>query len=294
MCETGVVHHRFSLPVLTGRHTARYGECDVCRTLQVSDPDWLGEAYDRDDELNAENLDSGRWLRNFSAYSYLAALRIAGVIPASPRILDFGGGHGLLTQLLIDSGWDAWTHDPQIPNPVFASHRTLAAPDLELPFDVVVALEVFEHLVDVHAVGRLLRSCLKPNGLLVISTAPYEPAGHDETWDYLATEAGQHVTLWSRQGLARFARRYGFRSVAQWPGAEGFLILMSPLPKDDVGPLLDAASDALGDGMHTSRITHHFDFRHVGVIREQRAIVDEIPPPAEQCGSNPSGRAIQI
>jgi hypothetical protein len=196
--------------------------------------------------------------------------------------------------LLIDSGWDAWTHDPEIPNPVFASHRAVAAPDLELPFDVVVALEVFEHLVDVHAVGHLLRRCLKPNGLLVISTAPYDPAIHDETWDYLATEAGQHVTLWSGQGLVRFARRYGFRSVAQWPGAEGFLILMSSMTKDHLGPLLDAASDALRDERHGGRITHHFDFRHVGVIREERAVVEDISPPAGQWRSNASGGSNQI
>jgi SAM-dependent methyltransferase len=272
------LQHRFTLPVLLGRHQARYYECGLCHTLQIAAPHWLAEAYSRDDALNAENVDSARWIRNFSTFSYLSALKQAGVLPPDPCVLDFGGSHGILTQLLIDTGWDAWTHDPMVPHPVFATHRSLTTDDLTRhTFDVIVALEVLEHLVDVEFVRRQFRDLLRPGGVLALSTATYRPGFHDQTWDYLATDAGQHVTLWSKSALLHFGYHLGFRTVSFWPGGEGFLVVMSSLDQAALTEGLRVASACLHDDSHRTRITHNFDFRNVGVIDDRPAVVEEVP-----------------
>ena len=86
ICSATVVP-RFSLPVLHGRHTARYMECRGCGSLQVADPYWLEEAYAGDPTGRADDPDTGRFRRNFSVARYVLALVDALVIPSPPIFL---------------------------------------------------------------------------------------------------------------------------------------------------------------------------------------------------------------
>ena len=57
------------------------------------------------------------------------------------RHLDYGGGRGLLSDLLREKGWRSESYDPFV-------DRSVSLQDLG-PFDLVTAYEVFEHVPDV-------------------------------------------------------------------------------------------------------------------------------------------------
>ena len=103
--------------MLGGRHLAQYHECRACLSLQVVNPTWLDLAYAGESQPLANNPDQGRFARNFSAYSTFVALHEAGVTSERPVVLDFGGGYGLLAQMLKSGGYEAWQVDPYVPVP---------------------------------------------------------------------------------------------------------------------------------------------------------------------------------
>jgi 2-polyprenyl-3-methyl-5-hydroxy-6-metoxy-1,4-benzoquinol methylase len=122
-----------------------------------------------------------------------------GPVRADKRILDFGCGLGGLPRLLRRRGWNAVGFEDG-----FAGDwmRQAGLPVLdELPddesFDVIFAIEVFEHLVDPVGVLHRLRKQLAPGGRLIITTGNMARARAPlHTWSY-ASVPEVHVTFWS-------------------------------------------------------------------------------------------------
>jgi len=117
------------------KYTAQYYQCRDCFYLFVDPVTWLEEAYKIDTTL----IDTGRYLRNNTIKDY-----ILRQIPLAKNLLDYGSGYEMLLKRALQgltSSYQVQSYDKYIPH---LKDDTL----LEQKYDLIVAAEVFEHLMD--------------------------------------------------------------------------------------------------------------------------------------------------
>ena len=126
--------------------------------------------------------------------------------------MDFGAGNGLLVRLLRDQGFDAWGVDKHASMAVAKDWRLDAIDREDGSADMVVAIEVFEHLPDPYEVLQDVASVLSDRGTILLRTTLYDGSQHDRDWYYLELSAGQHITFFSHEGLRKLAERCGLQA----------------------------------------------------------------------------------
>lgn len=108
----------------------------------------------------------------------------------------------MLVRLLRDLGFDAYAYDKDsdmlfCKNFVYNDLDSIAAQE----YDLIIALAVVEHLLDPGETASRLASMLSSKGCIFLSTTCYDKNQHDEDWDYLISEGGQHINFASKNGL---------------------------------------------------------------------------------------------
>jgi SAM-dependent methyltransferase len=213
----------------------------------VIEPHWLDRSY-------ATTLypdpDSGALRRTLYVNRYLRRMRAVRLLPRGYRSLDYGSGLGMLVALQLDRNAEARGFD-RYAEPRFAQLEcSKKLPDG--PFDLITAVEVFEHLLDPVEVLAALGQRLAPTGVVLISTELYRRSRFPDPsrWPYLALAHGQHVTLFTREGLRRTAAAAGLRHVytVNWgptPFLHLFIHQSRPVPYARLGLL--AWQHALGE-----------------------------------------------
>jgi len=118
------------------------------------------------------------------------------------RVLDYGGGNGVLAAALRAAGFpDVETYDPFVP-------RYSARPRDR--FDCVVSFEVLEHSTDPAQTISDINEFLAEPGLILVSTL-VQPADIDEhglNWWYAGPRNG-HVSLFTKTSLAVLGQPLG-------------------------------------------------------------------------------------
>jgi hypothetical protein len=114
------------------------------------------------------------------------------------KVLDFGGGDGLATRTLRDSGVDCRWEDPYC-QPVFA-----VGPDQSeiSHFDLVFMSEVALHLTDPLETIKSLMA--RSDRLLMTAVVP--PDKIETDWWYLMPQTGQHVAFYPVETLRWIAK----------------------------------------------------------------------------------------
>src|SRR4051794_37367158 len=122
-----------------GKYDAQYLKCTGCGSLQPADPHWVDEAY-RNAARSVFDVGAADRILNTRALTYA----VAKLFKVRGKLLDFGGGDGLLCRLLRDVGFDAYTSDK------FSEVRYAKGFEAELGpgFELVSAFEVLEHFTD--------------------------------------------------------------------------------------------------------------------------------------------------
>ncbi len=179
------------------QHLVGYYECGKCDSLQTEDPYWLEEAYSESNLAAIDTFAANRVISN-------AALTwtVAQIFSASEKILDYGGGDGLLVRLLRDQGMNAYVFD-RYGKPNYA--LTFDG-KLEKGYQTVTAFEVLEHLPHPAQLFEEIAS-VEPQ-IFLVSTSLYARQGSD--WSYLAPEAGTHVFFYSHKAIGWIAKRWGW------------------------------------------------------------------------------------
>ncbi len=143
---------------------------------------------------------------------------VASLVPLGPktRWFDLGCGNGMLLAHVrsrigchIAGSEDGWIRDHAIAKGI----PLLDAEGMKQQahsFDVVTAIEVFEHLIDPLETLRLVRSLLKPRGLFFFTTGNARLfRGRLHTWSYFVPEI--HVSYFEPQTMELALRKTGFR-----------------------------------------------------------------------------------
>ncbi len=191
-----VSEYRFSKSILAGSRDCQYFECTQCGGLQTEQPTWLAQSYSqRFHFLGVDSAYRSIWAQALVQWC-TTVLRCRG------RILDWGGGHGLLCRLLRDIGHDAWLLDRYTEN-IFASGFRV---ETVHGFSLITTFEVFEHLAN-PALDTAELFTARPD-IIIVGTRRY--CGQGEDWNYIYPHHGQHVFFWSRGAHTWLAEQHGY------------------------------------------------------------------------------------
>ena len=119
--------------------------------------------------------------------------------------LDYGGGNGKLSQLLLDSGWRSSSYDP-------FSGKNVNLDGLG-KFNLITAFEVFEHAPDVQNLMSRMSCLSDPDAAILISTLLNDNhINRNErlSWWYAAPRNG-HISLFSKRSLSLLAKMHGLK-----------------------------------------------------------------------------------
>jgi hypothetical protein len=185
----------FAQPVL--ERSVDYFDCPACGYVQTETPSWLEDAY----ASVIDDLDTGIMWRNMRNAAHVV-LTLAAFGALRRPVLDYAGGYGILVRLLRDAGVEAHWTDKYCDN--------LLARGFEqgvLPYALVTAFEVFEHLEhplsELRGMLDIAPSVLLSTDLIRSTDAP-APG-----WWYYGQEHGQHIGFFRVRTLACMAERLG-------------------------------------------------------------------------------------
>jgi hypothetical protein len=178
-------------------------ECSSCRSLQTQLPYWLEQVYAPPSPSSPPDLDTWAAERTVNCRKAVYLLwKLGGKMKTVDKLLDWGGGPGLLVRMLRDVGIDAYNHDKYVKNH-FASGFERSVGE---HYKFVTAFEVFEHFAQPSSDIDQVFS-LQPE-LLLISTGIYTDQGPD--WTYLGGAKSQHIFFYSKTALKFIGEKYGY------------------------------------------------------------------------------------
>jgi hypothetical protein len=124
---------------------------------------------------------------------------------SSARILDWGGGEGLLVRLLRDVGLPAYHWDKYAENLYAIGFEGDPADQ----YAMITAFEVYEHFANPREeIDAIFEH--RPE-VHLLSTSLYR--GQGDEWPYLNPGNGRHVFFYSREALSQIAYFFGYRAL---------------------------------------------------------------------------------
>ena len=178
-----------------------YDHCPLCESVWLdamkwwTDSDFSRYIYNEDYGKTDREYDGTRSRNVFPQIRYY----IHVLMPECKRVLDYGGGNGVLAELLSES-FEASSYDPYNQN------------DFDLKeSDVITAIEVLEHEVNADHLWGEVSQYLTRGGIFIATTELCD-GKHIGDWFYANPRAG-HDLIYSRAGLEYMAMRHGLKQM---------------------------------------------------------------------------------
>jgi hypothetical protein len=195
--------------------------CENCRFVFTNE---TMEKHDQDRHFQAQATDDPAfWRRVAETYIQLAAPYIA-----PRRILDFGSGNCCLSKALAEMGYAVTPFEPRVHGPF----REQNYPDR---FDMIVANQVIEHLLEPSAEIAALSGHLANEGILFVTSSFTDPFIHSpdaveqfKYWWFKDDRA--HASFYCYWTLKYLCDRTGLEIIGYGPIAA---ILKKHRPGDD-------------------------------------------------------------
>ena len=166
-----------------------YYECQECKTIFCLDvPD--------------ENSSLGAWADERVVSNNERVDRVKQLVGGTATILDFGCGLGYLLSDLRKAGYDAEGYDKNHPD-------LNKFPCKE--FDLIIMVEVIEHLAEPFTEIGMIANALKYGGYLIVESSFRwldMPIAEIKYWHYI-DPGGGHRSILSIEGLGLVCNRYG-------------------------------------------------------------------------------------
>jgi hypothetical protein len=187
------------------KYVADYRRCSACGFVQVVNPHWLREAY----ETAMTCTDIGHvWRADY--FSKVAKIVIHAFNDPKGTFLDYAAGYGISVRKMRDLGYDFRWYDKYSEN-LFARGFE-ANTSSNVKYDLVTAVEVFEHLNDpLQQISDIFKYSTEV--LFTTELISMQPPPLDEWW-YYAPEHGQHLAFYTDTALRHVARRFGVNFVS--------------------------------------------------------------------------------
>jgi SAM-dependent methyltransferase len=202
-------------PIPSAADDCRYFECPICYFCFSCDLDVVehrdvyGDAYWG--ELGDVRLGVPQAFRLTMMASQLLEKPIYEC-----DILDFGCGRGNFIEVgRNETALQIWGTDINAP----PRGKEYFLPAIDRQFDIIVSVEVIEHLIDPLTTFRTIKSWLKPEGVFAFQTACYDP-GSDRTWWYIGPANG-HISFYSQEAFDYAFALLGGRCRVLWRGYPG-------------------------------------------------------------------------
>ncbi|GAB6392746.1 MAG: class I SAM-dependent methyltransferase [Treponematales bacterium] len=199
ICAAGMTV--FDTAQVLRKYQVSYYHCPRCGFVQTEEPYWLNEAYTK----AISRLDTGVMARNMNnAANLLFFLRF---IPDGP-CLDFGGGHGVLTRMMRDYGFDFYHCDKYAENLFAAGFEG----DLAKKYNLITSFENFEHFANPM---KEIKNMLSSGNALYFTTELITGGGgrppRIKDWWYYTPNTGQHIAFYAKTTLEYIAKTFNMR-----------------------------------------------------------------------------------
>lgn len=145
-----------------------------------------------------------------------AALRSYATPPGA--LLELGAGAGFALEAARDAGWDA--RGLELSGGAVAWAREHSAVDITVGgvddlrdherWDVIVAFQTIEHLVDVRSALRRVREALRPRGLLYLTTPDHGSMSRRALRRFWLSYRPEHLVYFDQRSLRRILEEEGF------------------------------------------------------------------------------------
>lgn len=171
--------------------------CNQCKSLQTEEPYWLDEAYA--DPRPVRDVWMVERNQRLQALVYLTT-KIFGF--SNDKILDWGGGNGLLVRMLRDVGLDAYLLDKYATNYYAVGFEDNPSQE----YSTITAFEVWEHLP--HPRSTFEEIFQRQPKIHLISTSLY--SNQDDNWFYILPNSGQHIFFYSSRAIQWVANHFDY------------------------------------------------------------------------------------